>query len=67
MQWSSNESTQKERDRERLAADLAEFLSRGGHIEQVELLRRPVTGGLPTGPSGRAAVKDEVDLADPDD
>lgn len=65
MQWSSNETTQKERDRERLAADLAEFLSRGGHIEHVELLRRPVAGGLP-GQNGRVAVKDEMDL-DPED
>lgn len=67
MQWTSNDSTQKERDRARLAADIEEFLSRGGRIERVEVIRRPVMGGLPQSNGSRATGNDEVDLDDPED
>ncbi len=46
MNLTENDVVQKQPERDRLAADVAEFLRRGGVIEQIDGPRaRPVTPG----------------------
>lgn len=43
MQAADCDQTQKEQEREKLAADVAEFLRKGGRIERLEVQRRTET------------------------